>query len=117
MGQGVEIESWEYLGPDAVESMPFPSANVRAVDFSTWEIRLIRTENGFELVWGELPCSTQPVVIVHAEATIEFWPGEGTNPGFCEAMQAFHKLSVQWETDIPFDEWEFIFHPPPVPES
>jgi hypothetical protein len=116
VGQGVEIESWEYHGSNVVESLPLPSANVRAVDFSYWEARLIRTENGFEFVWGELPCATQPVVIVHAEATIEFWPRWSISP-YCEAREAFHKLSVQWETDVPFDEWEFIFHPPPAPEA
>ena len=116
LGEGVEIEAWEYLGSKAVEAMPMPSANVRKVDFSHWEARLIRKEDGLELVWGEVACATQPVVVVHADASIEFWPGESVNP-VCELMEIFHKLTVQWQTEIPFEDWTFIFHPPPEPES
>lgn len=113
---GDHVENWEYLGPEAVESMPVASDNVRNVDAALREIRLIRTEDGFELVWIELICSTQPVVVVHSDARIEFWPGASVNPD-CEEMGVGHKLTVQWQTDIPFGEWKFIFHPPPPPES
>ena len=116
LGDNVEIKDWEYLGPESVESFPSPSANVREVGK---DIYLVRRDYGFDLVWGQLPCATQPVVIVHADAVIEFWPGAGIasvdEP--CEAMLVAHRLTVQWETDIPFDEWKFIFHPPPQPES
>lgn len=116
LGDHVVIEGWEYLGPESVESFPNPSATVRKEDILPYEIRLVRTEDGFELVWGALLCRTQPVVVVRAKATIEFWPGESVNPD-CEAMQVGHRLMVQWQTDIPFEKWIFIFHPPPGPES
>lgn len=114
LGDNVEIGEWEYLGPEAVESLPNLSATVRNVDVSHHEIRLIRNEDGFELVWSQVVCATQPVVVVRADAVIEFWHGE-IPP--CEDMGVFHKLTVQWQTDIPFEDWKFIFHPSPAPES
>lgn len=116
LGDNVELESWEYLGPESVDSLPNPSATIRKVDVSPYEIRLLNTDEGFKLVWGALLCSTQPVVVVHSDAMIEFWPGESTNPD-CVEMQVLHLLTVQWQTDIPFENWNFIFHPPPEPES
>jgi hypothetical protein len=119
LGDNVEIKGWEYLGPESVDHFPPLSANVREVGNGVYEIRLVRREYGFDLVWGQLPCATQPVVIVHADAFIEFWPG--TQPAAqtepCEAMSVGHMLTVQWETDMPFEEWSFILHPPPEPES
>lgn len=116
LGDNVEIKDWEYLGPESVEFFPSLSANVREVGK---EIYLVRRNDGFDLVWGQLPCATQPVMIVHADAVIEFWPGTGIanieEP--CEAMLVGHRLTVQWETDIPFEEWKFIFHPPPLSKS
>ena len=112
LGDNIEIKDWEYLGPESIESFPSPSANVREVGK---EIYLVRRDDGFDLVWGQLPCATQPVVIVHVDAVIEFWPGAAIKEP-CEAMLVGHMLTVQWETDIPF-EWNFIFHPSPQPES
>lgn len=113
LGDNVEIKDWEYLGPESVESFPSLSANVREVGR---EIYLVRRDYGFDLVWLEVVCATQPVVIVHADAVIDFWPG-GSIEETCEAMGVGHMLTVQWETDIPFEKWKFIFHPPPEPES
>ena len=119
LGDNVEIKDWEYLGPESVESFPLPSANVREVGDSEYEIRLIRKDYGFDLVWTEFPCATQPVVIVYADGVIEFWsggkPAERIEP--CEAMSVGHMLTVQWDTDIPFEQWKFIFHRPPRPKS
>lgn len=116
LGDNVELEGWEYLGPEVIEALPNASATVREVDILPYQIRLIKTEEGFDLAWGALLCSTQPVVVVHSEATIEFWPGESTNPD-CVEKGVLHLLTVQWQTDIPFENWKFIFHPPPKPES
>ena len=119
LGDNVEIKDWEYLGPESVESFPSLSANVREVGDGEYEIRLVRTDYGFDLVWTELPCATQPVVLVHAGADIEFWPGgkpaDRIEP--CEAMSVGHRLTVQWETDIPFEQWKFTLHRPPLPKS
>jgi hypothetical protein len=123
IGDNVEIGDWEYLGPEAVESLPPLSASVREVgtdeeDFykGLYEARLVWIEDGLELLWITYPCSTQPVVVVHSDATIEFWPGEIVGPD-CEAMGVIHKLTVQWQTSIPFEDWKFILHPPPLPEA
>ncbi len=113
LGDNVEIKDWEYLGPESVESFPLLSANVREVER---EIYLARRDYGFDLVWLEVVCATQPVVIVHADAVIEFWPGASIEQP-CELMGVGHMLTVQWETDIPFEKWKFIFHPPPQPKS
>lgn len=112
LGDNVGIKDWEYLGLESVESFPSLSANVREVGK---DIYLVRKDYGFDLIWLEVSCATQPVAIVHADAVIEFWPAAKIEP--CEAMGVGHMLTVQWETDIPFAEWKFIFHPPPEPES
>jgi len=112
LGDNVEIEDWEYLGPESIESFPSRSANVRGVGK---DIYLVRRDYGFDLVWSQVVCATQPVVIVHADAVIEFWPAAKIEP--CEAMGVGHMLTVQWDTDIPFGAWKFIFHPPPEPEA
>jgi hypothetical protein len=72
LGDEVEIEKWEYLGPDAVELFPVLSANVRDVGNDVDQVRLVWKEDGFELFWITYRCSTQPVLVVHADATIEF---------------------------------------------
>jgi hypothetical protein len=108
----VEIADWEYLGPDAVESLPSVSAKVREVGNDVYHARLIWKDDGFELVWGEFVCATQPVVVVHADASIEFWPGEIVDDD-CIAREAFHKLTVELHTGIPFKQWKFALHPPP----
>lgn len=114
LGDNVEIEAWQYLGPEAVEAMPNSSTTVRNVDVSPYEMRLVRKNDGFELIWFQVACATYPVVVVHPDAVIEFWHGEVP---FCEAMGVLHQLTVQWQTDIAFEDWKFIFHPPPEPES
>ena len=119
LGDNVEIKDWEYLGPESVESFPSLSANVKEVGNNVYEIRLVRTDYGFDLIWTEFPCATQPVVIVHADAVIEFWPGGKPAARIepCEAMSVGHMLTVQWDIDIPFEQWKFILHPPPQPEA
>ena len=111
MGKGTEIETWNYFGPDATQSIPAPSSNIRDVGNEVYEARLIQTENGFDIVWGQMRCATQPTVIVYADATIEFWPGDIVGED-CEAAELFHKLTVTWHTNVPFGQWDFIFHPP-----
>jgi hypothetical protein len=112
LGDNLEIKDWEYLGPESIESFPSLSVHVREVGK---DIYLVRKHYGFDLVWLQVVCATQPVLIVRADAVIEFWPAAKLEP--CEAMGVGHMLTVQWEIDIPFDEWKFIFHPPPEPEA
>ena len=107
LGDGVEIEDWEYLGPESIESFPSLSANVREVGR---DLYLVRRDYGFDLMWIQVVCASQPVVVIRADAVIEFWSATKIPP--CEAMGVGHVLNVHWETDIPFDEWKFIFHPP-----
>jgi len=78
------------------------------------DVRLVWKEDGFDLAYSQFPCADEPVVVVHADATIEFWPAERIEPT-CEAAEAFHLLSVKWKTDIPFEDWEFIYYPPKLP--
>lgn len=119
LGDNVVIENWAYLGSDFINPLPIPDlsgANVRQVGKGAQESWLVKKEDGFDLVWVQLPCATQPVLVIHSDATLEFWPGESVNPD-CEEMGVSHVLTVQWQTTLPFDEWKFIFHPPPPPES
>jgi len=111
LGDGVLIANWEYFGPNAVERLPELSANVKEVGNDVYEVRLVQKERGFDLVWSQLPCATQPVIIIHDNASIEFWPGEGV--GFCEAMSVLHMLTVEFQTTTPIEKWEFVLYPPP----
>jgi hypothetical protein len=96
----LEIFDWEYLGPDAVDSLPSLSAKVREVGDDVHQARLVWKDDGFELVWGGFVCATQPVVVVHNDLSIEFWPGEILGDD-CIAREAFHKLTVELHTSIP----------------
>ena len=116
LSDGIEIEDWEYLGPNAVESFPQLSATVREVGNDIYQARLIQRDDGFELVWSQLPCATQPVVVIHADMSIEFWPGESVDP-HCVAMGVLHMLTVRLHTDIPTEQWEFTIHTPPEPDA
>jgi hypothetical protein len=116
LGDGVKIEDWEYLGPEAIESFPPLSTTVREVGADIQEVRLGWRPDGFDLVWNQFPCATEPVLVVRADATIEFWSGEIVGPD-CEAMAVLHMLTVNWQTSIPFEDWNFILHSPPLPEA
>jgi hypothetical protein len=108
----VEIVDREYLGPDEVDSLPSLSAKVREVGDDVHQARLVWKDDGFELVWGGFVCATRPVVIVHSDLSIEFWPGEIIDED-CVAWAALHKLTVELYTSIPFEQWKFTLHPPP----
>ena len=116
VGDKVEIEDWEYLGPESIESLPPLSDTVREVGpDDVFEARLAWRPDGFDLVWIAFPCAKEPVVVVHADATIEFWPADRIWPT-CEAMAVVHMLTAQWQTSIPFEDWKFIYHPPRLPD-
>lgn len=110
-GDGVVIGGWEYFGPESVDSFPHANDSSRDVGSPPIEAWLIRTEPGFDLVWGNLPCAVHPVIVIHAPASIEFWPGGAESP-LCEDMSVGHKLSIQWDTEVAFDEWTFTLHLP-----
>jgi hypothetical protein len=134
---GVEILDWEYLGPDSVRSVPEPAANVREVEQEAeqYSIYLIRTDEGFELMWSQVLCAIRPVLVVHVGMSLEFWPGQtycegevpmprgciiaynpdGSVDYGCEAVGVAHEITVKLQTSIPFDQWTFTLHPPPAP--
>jgi hypothetical protein len=116
VGDGVEIEAWEYLGPDMYGSQPPLPADAIEVGNDIYDVRLLWKKDGFDLVWSTFLCATQPVVVVHADASIEFWPGESVEPR-CVAMGVSHMLTVKMHTSIPPEQWKFTLHPPPEPEA
>lgn len=114
---GVEIYDWEYFGPDMDQTLPLPdlsSPEAKQVGNGIHDTWLVQKDDGFALVWIQFLCATQPVVVVHVDASIEFWPGEIVGQD-CEAMGVRHLLTVQWRTSIPFEQWKFTLHPPPEP--
>jgi hypothetical protein len=136
VGDGIEIEAWEYLGPDMAGIRPPLPADAMEVGNDIYEARLSWKEDRFDLVWSSFLCATQPVVVVHADATIEFWPGEITDQFAvyideesiefgrgenvepqCVAMGVSHMLTVKMHTDIPSNQWTFTLHPPPEPDA
>ena len=119
IGDGVEIEDWEYLGPDMDGSRPSLqsiSSDIQEFGDNVIPVWLLPTEEGFELEWRTLACATQPVAVVRDDATIEFWPGE-TVGEYCDAMSIAHRLSVEIADNVPSEQWEVILHPPPMPDA
>jgi hypothetical protein len=112
------VESWEYINPrseNAVQS--FPSRESAAIEFAPGnrEAYILWREGGFDLIWGDFICSTQPVVIIE-EATIGLWPNDDI-AGNCDAMGAIHVFKVELETDIPPEEWTYRLHLDAPPED
>lgn len=108
-GDGVVIEDWQYLGPEAVNEPP-AAANVSAFGADAYEAWVIWTDAGFDLVYAHFPCPTQPVLIVHA-GSMELWPGAHVNAN-CGASRVYHKITVALQTDVPPEQWRFTLHPP-----
>jgi hypothetical protein len=76
-----------------------------------YEIRLRETAVGFDLIWGNFPCSTQPVLFIQPGNQLEFWPGNRVGD-VCEAMERGHVISVSLNQNVPLADWQFIFHAP-----
>jgi len=108
----VPVTHWEYLGPEAADEFPPQSERVRVLNELHYEIRLVETAVGFDLIWGDFICSTQPVLLIQPGNRLEFWPGSIVGD-YCVAMEAGHVISVSLEQPVPLAEWQFIFHAPP----
>lgn len=105
------VTNWEYLGPEAAAEFPPASEGVRVLDEMHYEIRLRETAVGFDLIWGNFPCSTQPVLFIQPGNQLEFWPGNRVGD-VCEAMERGHVISVSLNQNVPLADWQFIFHAP-----
>lgn len=108
----LQVTEWAYLGPDANVGFPPASENVRVLDALHYEIRLRQTAVGFDLMWGNLPCSTQPVLFIEPDNQLAFWPGNMVGED-CESMEANHMISVSLDKTVPLAEWRFVFHASP----
>ena len=106
----IDISDWEYLGHEAVTAEPASADKVSEFGDSRNNARLVETEAGYELIWGALPCSTQPVVVI-AEASLDLWPGESVRPD-CDAMAVIHLITITTEITTPLDQWTLTLHPP-----
>lgn len=105
------VQSWEYIGPRSPDALvSFPSRNPEAIAFGPdhYEAYIIWRESGFDLIWGNVFCSTEPILIIK-EATIELWLNDGIWND-CEASQEIHAFNVELETDIPPEKWTYILH-------
>jgi len=63
----VIVEAWEYISPDDEEALTsFLSQDPDALSFgeSYHEAHIKWYEGGFDLVWGNFPCSTEPILII-----------------------------------------------------
>ena len=110
----VEIEEWEYFGPNAIQALPLPQCSdtgAREVGTDLNPVWLVPNKGGFDLAWGQFACATRPVVVVHANNSIEFWPGDIVGED-CDAKGTFHLLTVKLQPNIPLDQWQFTLHPP-----
>ncbi len=106
------VTGWEYLGPESAAEFPPASESVRVLNELHYEIRLRQTAVGFDLIWGDFLCSTQPVLFIQPDNRLEFWPGSIVGDD-CVAMEAIHVISVSLDQNVPLADWQFIFHAPP----
>ncbi len=104
----LQVTEWEYSIPE----FPPTFENARELDELHYEIRLAETAVGFDLIWGNFPCSTEPVLFLQPGNRLEFWPGNIVGED-CDAMEAIHVISVSLNQNVPLDDWQFIFHAPP----
>lgn len=105
------IESWEYLNPRSEETLAsFLSRDPKSIGFgpSQYEAYIIWREGGFDLVWGNFICSTQPSLIID-NITIELWLNDGIWDD-CDAAQVTHAFKVELATDIPIEEWAYTLY-------
>lgn len=108
---GINLIDWTYTPPWETNENSRPDGpNVVSIDQDTYEGWIVWRDDGFDLVWGDFLCSTAPELIIHADASMDFWPGEIVGDD-CESAETRHKLSVQLETDVPSEQWQFTLHP------
>ncbi len=105
------VVEWEYLGPESAAEFPSASESVRVLDDLHYEIRLRETAVGFDLIWGNLLCSTQPVLFIQPDNRLEFWPGSIVGDD-CVAMEAIHVITVSLDPNVPLADWQFVIHAP-----
>lgn len=110
------VESWEYLSPRSEEALTsFPSRDPEAVEFGpdNSEAYIVWRKGGFDLIWGNVICSTQPILTID-NVTIELWLNDAIWDD-CEAAETRHAFKVELKTDIPPEEWTYILHPDAPP--
>lgn len=110
------VESWEYISPRAEDALiSFPSGNPEAIEFGPehYEAYIVWREGGFDLVWGNFFCSTQPILTID-HVIIELWLNDGIWDD-CISEQAIHAFKVEVKTNIPPEEWTYILHPDAPP--
>jgi hypothetical protein len=105
------VESWEYISPRSEEAFTsFPSSDPEAVKFGSEldETYIVWRKGGFDLIWGNVICSTQPILTIE-DTTIELWLNDGIWED-CEAAETIHAFKVELETDIPTEGWTYVVH-------
>ncbi len=117
IGDGIEVADWAYLGPDEDGSrsrLQSLSSEVQEFGDAVKTVWLLPTEGGFQLEWGEVLCATEPIVVVHADASIDFWAG-GIVGETCDDKEIFHQLTVEIAGNTSPEQWQVIVHPSPTP--
>ncbi|MEI2610454.1 MAG: hypothetical protein V9G20_17645 [Candidatus Promineifilaceae bacterium] len=112
------IKSWEYLNPRSEEALTsFLSRDPKSIGFGPerYEAYIIWRKGGFDLVWGNFICSTQPILTIN-NTIIDLWLNDAIWDD-CDAAQVIHAFKVELETDIPTGEWTYVIHSdaPPSP--
>lgn len=112
------VKSWEYISPHLDEALTsFPSSNPETIKFGPdhYEAYIMWREGGFDIIWGNFVCSTQPVLMIE-ETTIALWLNDAIWDD-CDAAEVIHAFKVELETDIPAEEWTYVVHQkaPPSP--
>ena len=107
----VILQSWEYIHPHSDKALvSFPSDDPEAIEFGPehYEAYMVWRESGFDLIWGNVFCSTEPILVIKEEK-ISLWLNDSIW-NYCESSQEMHTFKVNLETNIPPEEWTYILH-------
>jgi hypothetical protein len=108
---GAIIQSWEYINPRSEKALTsFPTHDPEAIKLGSepYEAYVVWRKDGFDLIWGNFICSTQPILTIE-NTTIELWLNDGIWDD-CDAAEVIHAFKIDLETDIPTEEWTYIIH-------
>ena len=108
----VVIVDWQYLDPsntEAWEEFGFSRHPVEpgTIDLGskTNEAYAHWHEEGFDLIWWDFPCATQPVMVIEG-TTVGLWRDDHSFY-HCEAEAAPHVFRIEVETTIPQEAWRY----------
>ena len=111
------VEKWDYLSPEQLSQsdnpLVLPDSDGITLGDEQYRALIIGTEQGFDLYWGELPCATQPVLLIKENAVLELFGGKHPpSPLVCHAVERSHAFIVTLSSATPLppaSQWTYSF--------